>query len=214
MRFQDRRDAGRQLAAELELLNLQDPVIIGLPRGGVPVAYEVALALGAPLDIIIVRKVGAPQNPEYGIGAIAEGHEGVINRGEVERLAISDAELQRIVANERDELERRRDRFRARFPVLDVQDKTAVIVDDGLATGVTASVAVRALRDRGARSVVLAVPVGAPPSVDRLRQMVDRLVCLDAPPEFRAVGTWYDDFQPTTDDEVIALLAAARQTEA
>lgn len=212
MRFQDRHDAGRQLADELKRLELKDPVIIGLPRGGVPVAYEIALALGAPLDIIIVRKVGAPQNPEYGIGAIAEGTDGVMNRGEVDRLSISDVELERIVANERDELQRRRERFRSRFPMLDVEGKTAVIVDDGLATGVTASAAVSALHERGARSVILAVPVGAPPSVDRLRKDVDQLVCLDVPPEFRAVGTWYDDFRPTTDDEVMELLAAARES--
>lgn len=213
MIFQDRYDAGRQLAAEVERLELDDPVIIGLPRGGVPVAYEVARALHAPLDIIIVRKVGAPQNPEYGIGAIAEGHEGIINRVEVDRLGISQRELDRIVAQERDELERRRERFRSRYPMLDVTDRTAVLVDDGLATGVTANVAVRALRDRGAKRVILAVPVGAPPSVERLGRLVDQVVCLSAPPEFRAVGTWYNDFRPTTDDEVMELLAAARESD-
>jgi putative phosphoribosyl transferase len=210
MQFHDRRDAGRRLAQQLQPMGISQPVVIGLPRGGVPVAFEIARILRAQLDILIARKIGAPQNPEYGIGAIAEGYSGLINTSELSRLGITFDQLEALVARERAELERRRVRFRERFPELDVEGRPAILVDDGLATGVTATAAARALRQRGAQQIVLAVPVGAPSTIQAISKEVDQVLCLATPEHFQAVGSWYVDFTPTTDDEVYRLLAEAR----
>ena len=145
MEFHDRHDAGRRLAQQIIPMGISQPVVIALPRGGVPVAYEIARALRAQLDVLIVRKIGAPQNPEYGIGAIAEGYNGLINTGELTRLGISFEQLEEIVRHEREDLERRRARLRDPFPQIDVADRPVILVDDGLATGVTATAAARAL---------------------------------------------------------------------
>jgi putative phosphoribosyl transferase len=213
MHFADRRDAGRQLAQRLTTMDLQDPIVVGLPRGGVPVAYEVAQLLDAPLDILVVRKIGAPENPEYGIGAIAEGGGGVVNAGEVERLGVSIDELEDIVRSERSELARRHEAIRASHPTCDVDDRTVLLVDDGLATGMTAVAAARALRRRGAQEVILAVPVGAPGTVATLEGEVDKVICLETPDDFGAVGAWYEDFTPTSDDEVLELLERSRDRD-
>ncbi len=206
MRFADRYDAGRRLAQHIQHLDLVDPVVIGLPRGGVPVAWEVARKINAPLDVIIVRKIGAPSNPEYGIGAIAEGHAGFINTSEMSRLGIGYEQLEQTVQHERSELNRRRKLLRAAHPELNIAGKTVLLIDDGLATGVTATAAARVLRDRNAKQVILAVPVGAPATIREISGEVDQVICLETPEHFRAVGSWYRDFTPTTDEEVLRLL--------
>lgn len=207
MQFRDRREAGRELAAELADLEKEEPVVLALPRGGVPVAFEVALALRAPLDVLVVRKVGAPHNPEYGVGAIGEGGVLLLNDHALARLGLSRDDLQRTVDDERSELRRRVDRYRGGRPAVPIEGRTAVVVDDGLATGVSATAAVRVLRERGAGRVVVAVPVGAPDSVSRLEEEADAIVCLHAPASFMAVGSFYRDFGQTTDDEVVDLLS-------
>lgn len=211
MSFENRTEAGQQLAERLKDLAEADPIVLGLPRGGVPVAYEVAHRLHAPLDVVLVRKVGAPHNPEYGIGAVGEGGVRLLNDDAVARLGLSDDQLDSAVAREREEVKRRLESYRSGRPPVPVAGRTAIIVDDGLATGVSASAAVEVLRARKAARVVLAIPVGAPDSVDDLRQRADDVVCLHEPPSFMAVGTWYRDFSQTTDEDVIELLRRAHE---
>lgn len=209
-RFRDRADAGLQLAARLSERSASDSVIVALPRGGVIVGYHLATNLALSLDVIVARKLGAPFNPEFGIGAIAEEGIRVLNEHEVSALHISPERLQAIEAHERLELERRVARYRGGRPPLPLTDRSVVLVDDGLATGLTASAAIAALRLRGARSVILAVPVGPPDTVERLRRQADDLVCLHTPSEFIAVGEWYASFGQTTDEEVMEALRAAQ----
>jgi putative phosphoribosyl transferase len=215
-RFADRHDAGRRLAGLLESLRAERPVVFGIPRGGVPVAAEVAVALGAPLDLVVVRKIGAPLNPEYGIGALAEGGVGVLDRGAVGALGIGPDALQKLIWRAERELAERLARYRAPLPTslaerppLPVEGRMAIVVDDGLATGHTAQAAARSLRARGAARVILAVPVAAPSSVAELRGEVDQVVCVEEPPNLWAIGLWYEDFTPTPDREVAALLEEA-----
>ncbi|MGA2320524.1 MAG: phosphoribosyltransferase family protein [Solirubrobacteraceae bacterium] len=207
MRFADRHDAGRRLAALLGDFRREDPVVVGIPRGGVPVAAEVARALGAPLDVVVVRKIGAPANPEYAIGAVAEGDVSIISHEVVRGLDVGTAELEAILRRAQGELAERLARFRAGRPPLAVAGRTVLLVDDGLATGRSAHAAARSLRERGASRVILAVPVAAPESVRESRAWVDDVVCVEMPPDLWAIGLWYDDFSPTSDEEVAALLA-------
>lgn len=203
-RFRDRADAGRQLAERLRHVS-DRPVVLGLPRGGVAVAFEVAKALDAPLDVIVARKLGAPQQPELAIGAIAPGAS-VLRNDLVEVLGISDDEIARITARERAraaELERL---FRHGRNAPDLHGRTAIVVDDGLATGATATAAVRSVRARGPARVVLAVPVAAPESARDLEQEADEVVTVIRPDDFRAVGLWYESFPQLSDDEVEAML--------
>lgn len=206
--FADRIAAGRQLATAIAQLQLPDPVVLALPRGGVPVAAEIALALNAPLDLLIVRKIGAPGNPELGIGAIAEGApEPWVDR-ESPALATTPPDyIARAVATLRSEIARRRSRYLHDRPPLPVQGRTAIVVDDGLATGSTALAALRALRERHPAYVVLAVPVAPPATAAKLRREVDAFVCLATPPSFDAVGSHYADFHQLNDDEVVAAMA-------
>ena len=206
MQFNNRVEAGRQLAARLGYLRGEDLVVLGLPRGGVPVALEVATALHAPLDVIVVRKLGVPFQPELGMGAIGEGGVRVLN-AEVVRLArVSSAELAAVEQRERAELERRARRFRGdRLPV-PLTGKTVVVVDDGIATGSTARAACQVARAQGAARVILAVPVAPPDWTDRLADDADEFACVDTPEPFYGVGQFYADFSQTTDDEVIACL--------
>ena len=206
VRFADRRDAGRRLAGLLTDLRLENPVVVGIPRGGIPVAAEVARALEAPLDFIVVRKVGAPQNPEYAVGALAEGDVSVIDDETVQALRLGAAELDEVVGRAKRELTERLARYKDRRR-LAVAGRTVLLVDDGLATGRTAQAAARSLRERGATRVILAVPVAAPESVRRLRSWVDDVVCVETPADLWAIGFWYEDFSPTSDAEVEALLA-------
>ena len=207
--FRDRRDAGRRLAAALERFRHERPVVVGLPRGGVPVAYEVAIVLDSPLDVVVVRKLGAPLQPEYAIGAIAEGGVALVDDRALQELAITEQELRLTAQHEAHELERRVQLFRGDRAPADVRGRTAIVVDDGLATGSTAVAAAQALRKRGAARVVLAVPVAPPDSGRRLEGAFEEVMCLHEPPHFFAVGPWYEEFGQTGDEEVQQLLRAA-----
>jgi putative phosphoribosyl transferase len=207
VRFEDRHDAGRRLAGLLEPFRGERPVVIGIPRGGVAVAAEVARALGAPLDVAVVRKIGAPRNPEYAIGAVAEGGVRVLATEAVRELGLADAELEALVATVEGELGKRLGRYRGGREPVELTGRTAILVDDGLATGRSALAAVGSLRRRGAARVILAVPVAAIASVQALRDYADEVVCVEMPGDLWAVGLWYEDFRPTADEEVAALLA-------
>jgi predicted phosphoribosyltransferase/pimeloyl-ACP methyl ester carboxylesterase len=209
MIFRDRHEAGRRLAAALTPLHLERPIVIGLPRGGVPVAFEVARALGAPLDVLAVRKLGAPRRPEFAVGALAEERIGVFDPEIAAHVGITQAELNRTVERERGELERRIHAYRGERAPRPVAGRTAIVVDDGTATGLTALAAVRALRERGAGRTVVAVPVGSPEAVAKLREEADAVVCLEVPEDLFSVGGWYADFSEVTDQQVTTLLAAA-----
>jgi predicted phosphoribosyltransferase len=208
--FASRADAGRRLAGLLAPLAAERPIVVALPRGGVPVAREVARALAAPLDILAVRKLGAPRNPEYGIGAVAEDGTRVLDSEAIDVLGIPADVLESIVEREAAELHRRVALYRDDHPPLDLSERTAIVVVDGAATGLTDAAALRALRGRGARRLMLAVPVCAPQALRRLREEADELVCLFAPPLFYGVGQWYHDFSQVSDEEVIAALEEFR----
>jgi putative phosphoribosyl transferase len=209
MSFMDRADAGRRLAAALTPLRQRDPVVLALPRGGVPIGYHVARALGAPLDVIVVRKLGAPDHEELAVGAIAR--EAVyIDWLIVRQLGVTQAYLEQVIAAEKEELERRERAYRGGRPALPVKGRTVIVVDDGLATGATFRAALAAVRIEQPASIVVAVPVGAPESVARLRGVADDVVCLEMPPDFRAVSLSYEDFSPTSDAEVVECLEEAR----
>ncbi|WP_405390781.1 phosphoribosyltransferase [Streptomyces sp. NBC_01102] len=209
MQFIDRTDAGRRLAGALGHLRARDPVVLGLPRGGVPVAFEVARALGAPLDVIVVRKLGVPYHPELGFGAIGEGGVRVISDEIVRHAGVREKDLVSVERAEEAELLRRARTYREGRPRLPLTGRAVVVVDDGIATGATARAACRVVRALGAAHVVLAVPVASPDVVERLRADVDEVVCLSTPSLFSAVGEWYRDFSQTSDEEVVALLARA-----
>ena len=205
--FADRHDAGRRLAALLGDFRRENPVVVGIPRGGIPVAAEVARALEAPLDVAVVRKIGAPGNREYAIGALAEGDVSVIGDEAIRALGLGAAELDEVVGRAQRELAQRLARYQGKGPRLAVAGRTVLLVDDGLATGRSAQAAARSLRERGATRIILAVPVAAPESVRNLRKWVDDVVCVEMPEHLWAIGLWYDDFRPTSDEEVAALLA-------
>ncbi len=208
--FEDRFDAGRQLAARLDVLRGEETVVLGLPRGGVPVAFEVARALGAPLDVIIVRKLGVPFQPELGMGAIGEGNVRVLDEEVIQRAGVTEAEVAAVEARERTELERRARRFRDDHPAVPLLGRTAVVVDDGIATGSTARAACQVARAQGAAKVVLAVPVAPRGWESRVGSDADELISLATPEPFFAIGQFYDDFSQTTDEEVIECLERAR----
>jgi predicted phosphoribosyltransferase len=208
--YADRAEAGDRLAAELRgYANRDDVVVLGLVRGGVPVAARVAAALQAPLDVMVVRKLGVPWSPEVAFGAVGPGGVAVHNP-EVERY-LSTADVESVTRTESEELVRREERYRGDRPPLSLDGKVAIIVDDGLATGATARAAVAVARRLGAARVVVAVPVGAPDAVATLRNEADEVVCPLTPAGFGAVSRFYEQFPQTTDEEVIALLAAAGQ---
>jgi putative phosphoribosyl transferase len=204
--FADRIDAGRRLAQSLTHLAGKRPIVLGLPRGGVPVAHEVAIALQAPLDVLVARKLGAPGQPELAIGAIARGAR-YIDPLVAAATGVTNAYLEQVSAQESQELERREQEYRRGRPPPDLTGRTVILVDDGLATGATARAAIAAIQQQGCARVILAVPVGAPESVDRLEHVVDELVCLEVPPNFRAVSLHYAQFDPTSDAEVQYYLA-------
>ncbi|MFI2606679.1 phosphoribosyltransferase family protein [Kitasatospora sp. NPDC018619] len=210
-RFSDRTDAGRRLAARLGHLGGPDTVVVALPRGGVPVAAEVAAALGAPLDICVIRKLGVPRQPELGMGAIGEDGVRVLNEQVIRLASVTDRQLAEVERSERAELARRARRYRGDRPPTDLRGRTVVVVDDGIATGSTARAACRIVRERGAARVVLAVPVAPTDWAERLEEVADELVCVDTPSPFYAIGEFYADFSQTEDAEVLRLLAAARQ---
>ena len=208
MRFRDRAHAGQLLAGELqEYAGRGDVVVLGLPRGGVPVAFEVARGLSAPLDVFPVRKLGVPGHEELAVGAIGVGGVRVTNPLVVAEARLDQSEIDAIAELELRELERQEQLFRGGRPPLELQERTAILVDDGLATGATMRAAAVAASAQGPREVVVAVPVAAESTARELRDEVDRVVCLLTPPRFVAVGAWYEDFGPVGDDEVRRLLA-------
>ena len=209
MSFLDRSDAGRRLANRTLHLRGEDVVVLALPRGGVPVAAEVARALGAPLDVIVVRKLGVPVQPELGMGAIGEGDVRIINPEVVAITHVTDAEIAAVERRERAELDRRARRFRGDRPRTPLAGRTAVIIDDGIATGSTARAACQVARAQGAARVVLAVPVAPPSACTALAADADEVICLETPGHFLAIGEWYRDFSQTSDREVVSLLQRA-----
>ena len=205
--FRDRTEAGRLLAARLEkYAGKPDVIMLALPRGGVPVAYEVAKALHAPMDVFVVRKLGIPAHEELAMGAVATGGVRVLNEQVVRGLSIPDYVIDAVATWELRELERRERLYRGDRPPPDVRGKTIILVDDGLATGSTMLAAVRALRQQGPARLVVAVPVAAPDTCEVLKAYVDEVVCAATPEPFYAVGLWYRDFSQTTDEEVRELL--------
>ncbi|HVY49997.1 MAG TPA: phosphoribosyltransferase [Devosia sp.] len=210
--FDDRREAGRRLGEALRDPPLAAPIVFALPRGGVPVGYEVARALEAPLEILLVRKIGAPGQPEYALGAVADGAapQIVLNPEAVALFRPDPAYIEAESRRQLAEIERRRRAYVGERPPLDCRSRTAVVVDDGIATGSTARAALMALRQAGAAATILAVPVAAGASLPELRKLADRVVCLATPSPFVAVGNHYARFDQTGDEEVVALLAAAR----
>lgn len=214
MQYADRADAGRRLAAVLIGTRIDTGVVLGLARGGMPLAAEVARLLDAPLDVLVVRKLGVPWQPELGVGALAEGGAAAVDQVAVAALGLTRTDLDRVEAIERAELARRVRAYRGDRPPLAVDGRTAVLVDDGLATGGTAIAAVRALRERGAARVVVAVPVASAEAVQRLRWEADEVVCPLVPPSFGSVGRWYADFGQVTDEEVVRLLTTGSSSSA
>jgi len=210
-KFRNREQAGRLLAKQLVRFKEDSPLVIALPRGGVPIGYEIAKTLNAPLEIVIVRKLGAPFNPEFGIGALAEDGEYWINEETARAVGAVGNVLSGIIAQERKEVQSRIQKLRANRPSPDVRNRTVLLVDDGIATGVTAIAAARYLRRNGAQKIIFAVPVGAKESLFELEREVDEVVCLLRPPHFYSVSLWYDHFEQLTDSEVVTLLGP--QTE-
>jgi putative phosphoribosyl transferase len=209
MRFRDRADAGRQLAAKLMgYANRPDVIVLALPRGGVSVAHQVAARLKAPLDVFLVRKLGVPGHPELAMGAVAAGGVEVLNSDLIQDLGVPPALVQQVVVRERLELDRRDAMFRGDRPFPVILGRTVILVDDGLATGATMEAAIIALRRLEPAEVIVAVPVGASETCERLSRLADRLECLAAPTGFNAVGQWYEDFSQTSDEEVCRMLAA------
>ena len=209
--FQDRREAGKQLVDALEAFRDQHPIILALPRGGVPVGYEVARALDAPLDVRVVRKLGVPWHPELGVGAVAEGGDVYVSEEILREVGLSDQALEQLIRRKQAEVTDRVRTFREGRRRLDVRGRMVILVDDGIATGGTVRAAIRAIREEGPASVVLAVPVAAADTVDALAPEVDDIVCLVSPSALYAIGLWYKDFLQVSDDDVVRLLEAARQ---
>ncbi len=209
--FNDRADAGRYLAAELgSYAGRDDVVVLALPRGGVPVAYEVARALNAPLEVFLVRKLGAPDDEEFAMGAIASGGPPVMNQWVVDALRIPASTLEAIVAREKQELERRERTYRGGRPFADVRGKTVILVDDGIATGFTMRAAIAALREQQVARLVVAVPLAPSTACHELRVEADEVVCVVEPRGFLTIGQWYRDFGQVSDAEVLTLLERAR----
>jgi putative phosphoribosyl transferase len=210
--FSNRAEAGRRLAKGLEKFAGRDDVIVlGLPRGGVPVAYEVARALGVHLDVFIVRKLGVPGFEELAVGAIASGGVRVLNEDVARALPNADEIIDKVTTKETAELERREENYRGGRPAPDLRDRVVILVDDGLATGATMRAAIRALRQRGVARIVVAVPVGPPETCREVEEEADEMVCAMTPESFHAVGQYYEDFSQTSDDEVRELVARAAQ---
>jgi putative phosphoribosyl transferase len=209
-RFRDRADAGRALAADLAgFAGRTDVIVLALPRGGVPVAFEVARALGAPLDVFLVRKLGLPGHEELAMGAIASGGVRLINEDVVRAYQVTEAEIDAVVEAEERELQRRERSYRDGGALPSLEGRTVILIDDGLATGASMRAAVLALREESPAQIIVAVPVASPETCDEFRGLVDEIVCAETPAPFYAVGVWYEDFAQTTDEEVHALLRAA-----
>jgi putative phosphoribosyl transferase len=208
LRYSDRRQAGKLLARELmEYAGSPNLIVLALPRGGVPVAFEIVRELNAPLDVFLVRKLGLPEHPDLAMGAIADGGIRILNENVIARAGISEKELGEVEAREEKELRRRAVDYRQSRPFPSLQGKTVILVDDGIATGATLFAALTALRRQAPAKLIVAAPVGSREACDSLREIADRVVCPLTPPSFRSVGQWYDDFEQTSDAEVRSLLA-------
>lgn len=215
MIFQDRAEAGRKLAKALAHYKEDGPLILALPRGGVPVAAEVALALDAPLDLVLVRKLGVPWQPELAMGAIVDGPQPYVVRNEdiLSQANLTEEEFAEICERELDEIERRRRLYLKELPRADIAGRTVIVVDDGIATGATTRAALRATRKQGPRWLVLAAPVAPASTLEELRQETDGIVCLSTPEPFYSIGQFYEDFRQVSDKEVIAMLAEVRASQ-
>ncbi len=213
IRFKNRSDAGKTLAAKLQVYaNRPNAVVLGLPRGGIPVAFEVAAKLGLPLDVLAVRKLGVPGHEEFAMGAIASGGIRVLNEEMIRSLNIPKETIESVAKKQGEELERREQVYRSDRPRLDVRDLTVILVDDGLATGATMRAAVRALRKQKPVSIIVAVPAAAPEACEELGDEADDIICAITPDPFFSVGSWYEDFSQTTDEEVSQLLKTAHES--
>ncbi len=210
MRFRDRKDAGKQLAAKLSVYaERKDVVLLALPRGGVPVASEIAKALHLSLDVFLVRKLGIPRHEETAMGAIAIGDVVFIDQDLVNRVGIPQRAIEQVIIKEKKELERRNIMYRSGKPPLDLKNKTVILVDDGLATGSTMHAAVAALKEQNVGQIIVAVPVSSDSAYRELSQEADKVICLSVPEDFYAVGQWYGHFPQTSDQEVLDLLSQA-----
>lgn len=213
MRFQDRSDAGRQLALRLRQHGGSDAIVLALPRGGVPVGFEVARALNIPLDVLLVRKLGVPGQEELAMGAIASGGIQLLNNALITTLGIGAEAVSAVQQREQAELSRREHAYRKGCPLADVTEKSVILVDDGIATGSTMQAAIASLRKRNVRRIIVATPVAPAPVVDSLRNVADEVVVVLTPRDFGGVGWWYEDFSQTSDDEVQRLLEASQRVE-
>lgn len=211
MVFANRQEAGKKLAAELLQYRKNNPFVLAMPRGGVPVGFEVAEVLKAPLDVLVVRKIGVSGNREFGLGAIAEGGVQFLDQTAIEVLGIDEEELKDAVHLEEEELKRRVQTYRDGRSLPNLRGRTAILVDDGMATGVTAKAAIEAVRKLHPEKIVLAIPVCALDTVEGLKKRVDEVICLSTPYEFMAVATWYGDFAQVSDEQVVELLQKAQQ---
>lgn len=211
--FRDREDAGRQLAVELQSYAAKHPVVLALPRGGVPVGYEIARGLHAPLDVWVVRKVGVPWHEELGAGAVAEGGYLRLNEDVLQAVGISPEELAATIQRKKREVEERVKLFRDGLPRPELRDRTVILVDDGIATGGTVRAAIESIRAQRPAAIVLAVPVAAPEAIEALRPEVERIVCLRTPADLHAIGLWYLDFGQVSDEEVLRFLDRARREQ-
>jgi putative phosphoribosyl transferase len=211
MIFTDRHEAGLLLSSAVKELQLKQPIIIALPRGGVPIGYEITQALHASLTVIVARKIGAPMRPEFGIGAIAEGDIRVLDQDIIHRLGVSQDKLRELIEKEKEELKRRVGLYRNGEPLPKLEKRTIILVDDGVATGITAQAAIIAIKKQKPKQIIFASPVCSSDTVQELRQLVDVVICLKTPVDFTAVGVWYEYFEAVTDDEVIHFLQRARR---
>lgn len=203
--FEDRKEAGRKLAKRLEKYRKEKPVILALPRGGVPVGYEIAKTFKLPFDVIIVRKIGSPNQPELGIGAVAEGNVEILDKKAIKLLGLNKDAISEIIAREKNEIERRKKIYRENKPLINIKSKTVILVDDGLATGITAKAAILAIKKLKPKKIIFASPVCAFDSLKNIEN-VDEIQCILTPHEFNAVGSWYKNFDQVTDEEVKNLL--------
>lgn len=210
MIYKNRQDAGQELAKKLKKYEKDNPIIIALPRGGVILGYEVAKTLKASLDIIVPRKIGAPSQPEYGIGAIAPEGVRILNMRAIESLEITEAEIEYLTETEAKEMNRRMQLYREGLEALNLEGKTVIMVDDGIATGVSTKAAVISVRKMNPKKIILAVPVCPPNTAEKFRHEVDEFLCLCEPPDFYAIGEHYDDFKQISDEEVINLIKKAK----
>ncbi len=211
--FKDRTDAGQKLAEKLTTYaNREDVIVLGLARGGVPVAYQVAKKLAVPLDVFLVRKLGVPGREELALGAIASGGVRILNHDIVDTLQISEQEIENIAGQEQQELERREHSYRGNRPPLEARDRQVILVDDGLATGASMRAAVAALKSQNPKRIVIGVPTAAPPTCRSFEDEVDEVICAITPQPFMGVGAWYENFSQTTDDDVRDILENAEET--